>query len=160
MQQRRNTDFWPIKTLNFGNWASWFSYDFLKILMIWASFSYNLFSYKKKRVCNEPSRSTIRPLAPLHALCSSGTIPDLRGWSPFIGDDPRLKASSISAMIADVLRYMKAKLYTILKKKSRDPTYWLAFLVWTGLKHIVSHEQGNPLNYIQFNWTITKGNYK
>ena len=48
MQQRRNTDFSPIKTLNFGNWASWFSYDFLKILTIWASFSYKPFSYKKK----------------------------------------------------------------------------------------------------------------
>jgi len=47
MQQRRNTDFWPIKTLNFGNWASWCSYDFLKILTIWASFSYKLFSFKQ-----------------------------------------------------------------------------------------------------------------
>ena len=47
MQYRRNTDFWPIKTLNFGNWTSWFSYDFLKILTVWASFSYKLFSYKK-----------------------------------------------------------------------------------------------------------------
>ena len=47
MQWQRNTDFWPIKTLNFGNWASRFSYDFLKILTIWASFSYKIFSYKK-----------------------------------------------------------------------------------------------------------------
>ena len=29
------------------NCASWFSYDFLKILTIWASFSYKLFSFKK-----------------------------------------------------------------------------------------------------------------
>ena len=27
--------FW-MKSLNFGNWDSWFSYDFLKILTIWA----------------------------------------------------------------------------------------------------------------------------
>ena len=46
MQWRRNIDFWPIKTLNCGNWASWSSYDFLKILTIWASFSCKLFSYK------------------------------------------------------------------------------------------------------------------
>ena len=37
--------------------------------------------------CNEPSRSTLRALAPLHALCSSGMIPDqqevlYRRWSP------------------------------------------------------------------------------
>ena len=43
----QNIDFWLIKTPNFGNWASWFSYDFLKILAIWALFSYKLFSYKK-----------------------------------------------------------------------------------------------------------------
>ena len=47
MQQRRNIDFWSIKTFKFGIWASWFSCDFLKILRIWASFSYILFSYKK-----------------------------------------------------------------------------------------------------------------
>jgi len=42
--------FWPIKKLNFGNWASWFSFDFPKILTIWASFSRKLFSYKIKSV--------------------------------------------------------------------------------------------------------------
>jgi len=47
IQQRWNADFWPMKTLNFGKRASLFSYDFLKILTIWASFSYKLLSYKK-----------------------------------------------------------------------------------------------------------------
>ena len=42
--------FLAYKTHDFGNWASWFSYDLLKILTIWASFSYKRFSYKKKRV--------------------------------------------------------------------------------------------------------------
>ena len=47
MQYLRNIHFWPITTLNFGNWAWRFSYDFLQILIISASFSYKLFSYKK-----------------------------------------------------------------------------------------------------------------
>ena len=49
--------FLAYKTLNFGNWAPWFSYDFLKILTIWASFSYKLFSYKK--TCNLLSKSSV-----------------------------------------------------------------------------------------------------
>ena len=60
--------------------------------------------------CNEPSRSTLRRLASRHALFSSGMITDYRGRSLIIGDDARSTGSSISARIADELRYMKTGL--------------------------------------------------
>ena len=34
------------KNTHFEKWALWFFKDFLKILAIWTSFSYKLFSYK------------------------------------------------------------------------------------------------------------------
>ena len=70
-------------------------------------------------MCNKPSPSTLRHFAPRHGLWSPiigdgprslGMVPDHWGWSPIIGDDPRSLGSSIPAIIAKELQYMKTRL--------------------------------------------------
>ena len=80
MQYRRNIDFWPIKKLNCGTWASWFSYHFFKILTIWASFLISFFLNERRVlfICKFPNNldrliSCWKPSLVdqrFHALCS------------------------------------------------------------------------------------------